>query len=280
MLVLLSLLIYTGSWLLPISSLAPETASRITPVSSSSTTSPQALNSVFRSLLAGFQWQLSVLPVDTNVEAGVYEIDGFDNSKAVVDDLHARGRKVICYVDVGSWEDFRDDKDAFPEAVLGKVYAGYEDERWLDIRHIDILAPILEKRFDICQAKGFDAVEADNVDGFEQDTGFPLTAADQLRFNRWVAEAVHERGMAVALKNDGTQATELEPDFDFVVTEECVVLEICDEYAPFRVAGKLHLNAEYTDTPISQEQMCAEVQRTGMTSILKNRALDAWRATC
>lgn len=227
-----------------------------------------------------FQWQLTDLPVDTTIAADVYEIDGLDNPKSVVDKLHVKGRKVICYVNVGAWEDFRDDKDVFPSVVLGNVYQGFEDERWLDIRRIDLLAPILERRLDTCRDKGFDAVEADNVDGFEQETGFPLTADDQLRFNRWVAEAIHARGMTAALKNDGTQAAELVDDFDFVVTEECVLLDICDEYLPFRAAGKLQVNVEYTDTPITLAAMCAEARRVGMTSILKHRGLDRYRETC
>lgn len=227
-----------------------------------------------------FQWQLANLPVDTTVEADIYEIDGLDSPKSVVDDLHRKGRTAICYVNVGAWEDFRDDKDAFPKSILGKVYAGYPDERWLDIRQIDALAPILSKRFDTCADKGFDAVEADNVDGFEQDTGFHLTAEDQLRFNRWVATEVHARGMQVALKNDGTQAKELEPNFDLVVTEDCVVQGNCEEYAPFRATGKLHLNTEYTDTPITLARMCVVAREQSFVSTLKHRALDAFRETC
>ncbi len=227
-----------------------------------------------------FQWQLANLPVDTTVEADVFEIDGLDNPRSVVDELHAKGRRVICYVNVGAWEDFREDRVLFAESVLGKEYSGYPDERWLDIRQIDTLAPILGKRFDACRDKGFDAVEADNVDGFEQATGFPLTAADQLTFNRWVADQIHQRGMAAALKNDGTQATELLGDFDLVVTEECVLQDNCEEYAPFRTAGKLHLNAEYTDTSIRLDRMCTVAAEQGFTSILKHRALDVFRESC
>ncbi|MFN8163295.1 MAG: endo alpha-1,4 polygalactosaminidase [Solirubrobacterales bacterium] len=44
---------------------------------------------------------------------------------------------------------------------------------------------------------------------------------DQLRFNRWIARQVHRRGMAVALKDDGRQATQLSALFDFAIVEEC-----------------------------------------------------------
>ena len=64
--------------------------------------------------------------------------------------------------------------------MLGKQYEGFPEERWLDIRRIDLLAPILRARIDACRAKGFDGVDPDNLNGFENDTGFPLTATDQL----------------------------------------------------------------------------------------------------
>ena len=62
------------------------------------------------------------------------------------------------------------------------------------------------------RAEGFDGVEADNVDGYANDSGFPLTAADQLRFNRFLARAAHARGLSIGLKNDLGQAAALEPD--------------------------------------------------------------------
>ena len=38
----------------------------------------------------------------------------FDVGNSVVRKLHSRGRKVICYLDVGSWENYRPDRNAFP----------------------------------------------------------------------------------------------------------------------------------------------------------------------
>ena len=116
-----------------------------------------------------WQWQLSG-KVDTGVDVGAYDIDGGDNGADVVATLHAAGRKVICYVNAGAAEDFRPDAAAFPPAVKGKN-DGWAGEQWLDIRRLDILNPIMTARFKQCQAKGFDAIEADNVDGYAEDTG-------------------------------------------------------------------------------------------------------------
>lgn len=114
--------------------------------------------------------------------------------------------------------------------MLGRRLAGFPDERWLDIRRIDLLAPILGARFDSCARKGFDGVEPDNVDAYSNRSGFPLTAADQLRFNRWVAREVHARDMAVGLKNETAQVGALVGDFDFAVVEQCFEFSECRRY--------------------------------------------------
>jgi hypothetical protein len=123
----------------------------------------------------------------------VYNVDGFDTPAATVRLLHARNRRVICYISAGSWEDWRPDARRFPAGVLGRSN-GWAGERWLDIRRLDVLTPILRARLDMCRAKGFDAVEPDNVDGYANRTGFRLSAADQLRFNRWIAHETHAVG--------------------------------------------------------------------------------------
>jgi endo-alpha-1,4-polygalactosaminidase (GH114 family) len=213
----------------------------------------------------------------------VYDIEMFDNDAGVVADLQARGRKVICYISVGSWEDWRPDKDLFPPAVIGKAYEGWSGERWLDIRQIELLAPIIRSRLDQCQAKGFDAVEPDNIDGFTNDTGFPLSYEDQLKYNIWLAREAHARGLSIGLKNDGDQAEDLEPHFDWAMTEDCLAEDWCEEMTPFIEAGKAVFAAEYTDQMDVEEFLndaCPRARAMNITPILKNRDLDAWRRAC
>ena len=71
--------------------------------------------------------------------------------------------------------------------MIGRRYEGFPDERWLDIPASTSSRRSSKRRFRLCARKGFDAVEPDNLAGLENRTGFDLTAADQLRFNRWVA---------------------------------------------------------------------------------------------
>jgi hypothetical protein len=210
----------------------------------------------------------------------VYDIDLFDASAAVVNSLHAQGRKVVCYVSVGSWEDWRPDASQFPAQVIGNDYAGWPGEKWLDIRQIDLLAPILQARFDQCRAKGFDALEPDNIDGYTNSTGFPLTAQDQLTYNIWLANEAHLRGLSIGLKNDADQVADLLPYFDWALTEDCFDQGWCDQVTPFVAAGKAVFAAEYTDTSLTLEQFCPQANAFNFNAILKHRDLDAWRETC
>ena len=150
-------------------------------------------------LNTSWQWQLSV-PVDTSVNAEMYDIDLFTNEAAVVAKLHAAGRKAVCYVSVGTFEPYRPDAAQFPAAVKGKALEDFGDENWLDIRRWDVLGPIFAARFDLCKSKGFDGIEPDNVDGYSNDSGFPLTYADKIQFNKRIADLAHARGLSVGLK--------------------------------------------------------------------------------
>lgn len=220
---------------------------------------------------APWQWQLQGKP-DTAVPACFFDLDGFETSRATVASLHRSGRIAICYLDVGSWESYRPDARRFPRPALGRRYEGFPDERWLDIAHFRRFAPILERRFRLCRSKGFDAIEPDNLAGYENTTGFPLTGADQLRFNRWVAARVHALGMAVALKNDPQQVPALLGRFDFAIVEQCFQYDECDSYEPFVRDGKAVLEAEYELDPSAY---CREAAALGFSSIRKSYDLFA-----
>ncbi|MFE9257147.1 endo alpha-1,4 polygalactosaminidase [Streptomyces sp. NPDC006879] len=222
-----------------------------------------------------WQWQLSGR-IDTSVDAPVFDVDGFTTSKSTVAGLHGQGRRVICYLSVGAWEEFRPDAGKFPRELLGRSN-GWKGERWLDIRRTEVLEPLLARRLDMCRDKGFDAVEPDNVDGYRNDSGFPLTAEHQLRFNRMVARLARERGLAVGLKNDLDQIPELVGDFDFAVNEQCAQYQECEELLPFLRAGKAVFHAEYE---LPTEQFCAQSRRLRLSSLLKKYELGAWRRTC
>jgi hypothetical protein len=222
-----------------------------------------------------WQWQLDGA-IHTSVPARVYDIDS-SVRRSVVTTLHAQGRKVICYISAGSWENFRPDAGDFPASVKGRALDGWPGERWLDIRRTAVLRPIMAARLDVCRSKGFDGVEADNVEGYRNSTGFALTAADQLTYNLMIARLAHARGLAVGLKNDVGQVRRLEPDFDFAVNEQCVQYDECAPYAAFIAADKPVFHAEYS---LTRSQFCPTARRLGLSSIRKRLSLRVWRRAC
>jgi hypothetical protein len=223
----------------------------------------------------GWQWQLTGA-VDTSVDAPVYDVDLFTTPASTVARLHAAGRKVICYVNVGAAEDFRADYQSFPAMVVG-AGNGWPGEKWLDVRRIDVIGPVMARRLDLCREKGFDGVEPDNVDGYDNSPGFPLTAADQLTYNRYIAGLAHDRGLAVGLKNDLAQIPQLVPSFDFAVNEQCFEFDECDELTPFVAAGKAAFSTEYSG---STSEFCPAAKAMRLSALLKHQQLDAWRQAC
>ena len=101
----------------------------------------------------GWQYQLQGR-VDTAVDTGTFIVDGFDVDAATVADLRDRGRTVICYVNAGALEDWRTDAGRYPDEVVGDPLDDWQGERWLDVRQVDALRPILADRFDMCAGKG------------------------------------------------------------------------------------------------------------------------------
>lgn len=214
-------------------------------------------------------WQLQGRVAVKPVEAT--DFDGFDNSAATVAKFHARGQHAICYIDVGTWENWRPDAHRFPASVLGRGN-GWPGERWLDIRRLSVLEPIMTARFRMCGAKGFDAVEPDNLDGWENRTGFRLTAHEQLVYDEWVARTVHSLGMAVFQKGDPEQAGKLEPYFDGALDEQCRQYHECYLLTPYLRAGKPVLDAEYKRS--LYPGFCARDNAKGIMGALYNLALN------
>jgi hypothetical protein len=215
-------------------------------------------------------WQLQGT-ISNSQPATVYDVDGFDTGGAEVARLHALGKHVICYIDAGTWEKWRPDAGKFPRSVLGKPN-GWPGERWLDVRRLSVLEPIMAARFQICARKKFDALEPDNIDAFENDTGFHITAADQLRYDEWIASEAHSLDLAVFEKNDPEQARRLEPYFDGVLDEQCNQYQECSSFEPYLRAGKPVLNAEYRSA--LYPGFCAADKRAGIMVALYNLALN------
>jgi hypothetical protein len=226
----------------------------------------------------GTAWQIQLsTPVDQSVDVPVYDIDGDDNPASVVAELHARGRRVICYIDAGGAETYRADYHTIPASVIGRVVDGWPQERWLDVRQLEALAPVMAARMDMCRSKGFDAVDPDMLEAYAADSGFPITYQHQLTYNRLLAQLAHARGMSIGLKGDVGQVADLVGDFDFTVNEQCAQYDECDTVAAFARAGKAVLHIEYD---LSTSQFCPVTKPLGFSSLRKRLDLGAWRQPC
>ena len=230
-----------------------------------------------------WQWQLTGT-IDTSYNVSVYDIDLFDAPDAVIASLHAQGRHVVCYFSAGSGENWRPDYASFKPADLGKALDGWAGEKWLDTRSTNV-RNIMAARLDKAKARGCDGVGPDNVDGYTNKPGFPLTAATQLDYNRFLATAAHARGLRVALKNDVDQVTTLAASFDFAINEQCNAYSECDAYSAFTGANKPVFNAEYKakwhTSASARATMCTKARAQNLRTLVLPLALDdSYRYSC
>jgi hypothetical protein len=206
-----------------------------------------------------------VRPVVFDID--LYDLDGVTPNLRATNAIHARGGRALCYVSAGSWENWRPDAAAFPESVKGRKN-GWPGERWLDIRQLSILLPIMEARVQKCRQARFDGVEWDNVDGYSNRTGLPLTYADQLAYNASLANLAHKYGLSVALKNDVEQLADLAPYFDYAVNEQCQQYNECGGYTThFINDGKAVWQVEYK---LSLGKFCPQANSADRNAIYKS----------
>ncbi len=257
-----------------VSSAVPATETFAVPPSpNAETPSPE-----FRVPPTNAAWQIQYTgEINTALNVDVFNLDLFDTDPAMIADLRARGIFVMCYFSAGSFEDWRPDTNQFSEEVLGKDMEGWPGEKWLDIRRLDLLAPVMSERMDMAAQKGCDGVDPDNVNGYTNDTGYTLTYEDQLTFNIWLAESAHARGLSIGLKNDLEQIPELVSYFDWALNEQCFYYEECGLLLPFATAGKPVFTIEYE---LGASEFCEQAEKLGFNSIRKNWDLDEFIEAC
>ena len=232
--------------------------------------STQVSSSSLLKVGAKFQYQLQgTFSLISGVQ--IYDVDGFDTPMQTVQTIHASGAVAVCYIDAGTYENWRLDEALFPPFVKGSSN-GWPGEAWLDIRQISILLPIIEARIAMCSSKGFDAVELDNVDGYTNKTGFSLTAQDQLQFNKVLSELAHKHNLLAVLKNDPDQASQLVSSFDAVLDEQCFQYSECSSFSSFVAAKKPVFTVEY--------KSCPSTIPNGFSVIHKNTSLDSYVQFC
>lgn len=223
-----------------------------------------------------WQWQLQ-LQGDLEVIAGVsvYAVDA-DVSPNSLKSAQSRGAKVMCYISAGSVENWRDDFERFPESVIGNAYDGWPGEWWLDIRQLKTIAPIMRKRIKKCKDRGFDVLDADNINGFENDTGFELTRGDSVRYIRWLASEAHRQGLSFSLKNGEALIGEVADVVDMMQSESCYLYDNCERVSAMTDLGKPVFAVEYIELVGRAEfetKACQVASEFGLAMILRTQDL-------
>ncbi len=238
----------------------------------------------------------------------VFDIDIYQDGKcytpndygvlntAAVTALHMMGDHVIGYVDAGTAETWRPDYPQYASfnsscggCLFGKPVSGFRDEFWLNI-NTDVsgtnpntgqtetaqqfILDELSARLDKAKTVGVDAIEFDNVDGYQNKTGLTISATTQEQFNSAIANLAHSKGFTVGLKNDVGQVNDLQPYFDFSVNEQCWQYKECNYPPPGLQAwpstyGKAVFNVEYK---LATSKFCPQANSSSynFNSILKN----------
>jgi hypothetical protein len=161
-------------------------------------------------------------------------------------------------VDVGSLEKGRSDYAQFPAAVVGPVMQGWPNENWLLVTAANqsTILPLMKARFQSwCQAKGFDAIEPDNIDAFSNIS--QISQADNVAYDLAIAGLAHGLSLSIGMKNllpslDASYVAGAVAAFDWALVEQCYEYTECGAYTQaggFVPLGKAVFDVEYNVSP-------------------------------
>jgi len=217
----------------------------------------------------------------------IYDIDGIINPPTTVAALHAMGKRVVCYIEVGAAGNYYSAADeglstTYYEqlrAEFGKKVPGYP-EYYLDVRSTTTVAIIESMISKQCAAKGFDAVETDIDEEYMGNSGFPLTRAIEETYMTTLADYMHALGLGWWIKNPDdtgdTYASDMFPLADAVLTEQCNQFSTCGLLSQY-VGHKAVFNAEYKRKPLS---FCTNDLNRGFNGAQFNVGLTGIRRPC
>jgi hypothetical protein len=241
---------------------------------------------------AGLTWNLLLLKPLSSGQTNntqVLDIDLFDNDEKIIKSLKQNGAKVICYFSAGSYEKWRPDAKEFNKNDLGSPLDGWPGEWWINVKSTNV-RNIMKARLDLAVKKGCDAVDPDNVDGYNNKNGLGLTKKDATNYMNFLAKEAHKRKLAIGLKNAGEIVGKLVEVMDFSVNEQCEQYNECDTFKPFIKKNKPVFHVEYpkgddTNNDVNipeakKQQICNDSTTKGFSTIIKNINLDSWIQTC
>ncbi|PHH60940.1 hypothetical protein CDD81_1021 [Ophiocordyceps australis] len=223
-------------------------------------------------------------------QATVYDIDVFDNPQQTIQRLQTAGIRVICYFSAGSYEDWRPDKGAFLESDMGKPLDGWKGERWLNVSSENVRS-IMRQRIKLAASKGCDAIDPDNIDGYDNSNGIDLTQEQAADYIRFLSREAAQYNMTTGLKNAAGIVDDVLDDVAFSVNEECKEKSECTSYDGFINANKPVFNIEYPKdagnglSDSSKNRFCDDSKQENagsnrFSTVIKKMNLDGWVQYC
>eukprot|EP00127_Corallochytrium_limacisporum_P000680 Clim_evm79s22 gene=Clim_evmTU79s22 len=205
----------------------------------------------------------------------VIDLDPTNVTPANIATVQSQGGFVICYFSAGTAEDWRDDYNDFPSSAIGNSLPSWPGEKYIDIRQQSVVE-IMYRRLDSMAAAGCDGTEPDNVDVFNNNSGFNLSKQDAAEYVTKLANYAHGKGMQFALKNAPSLISDVLSVSDFAVVEQCVQYNFCDDFDAFISAGKPVFAIEYSG---SETSICNSLLSHGFSGIKKDLNLDQYPLT-
>ena len=219
----------------------------------------------------------------------IYDIDGIINPASTVTALHDEGTHVVCYIEVGAAGNYYSAaqegisttyyQQLRQAGVFGNKVPGYP-EYYLDIRSpttVSVIEAMIDQQ---CAAKGFDAVETDIDEEYDDNSGFPLTKSIEEQYMTTLADYMHGLGLGWWIKNpDDTgdsYASDMYPLADAVLTEQCNQYSSCGLLSTYQ-GHKAVFNAEYH---LGRASFCPQDDARGFNGARFNLGLSGVRKPC
>ena len=143
----------------------------------------------------------------------------------------------------------------------------------------------MRARIETCKAKGFDAIEIDNVDAHNYETfdeqgevinigtNFNMTLDESIAYVRWLTNEAHSRGLGIGLKNAEEMVPDVVDEVDWMLVEDCFFDSWCLAATAFIDADKPVFMAEYDELVPDFTPACELAKSLGYSAIWRDTSL-------
>ncbi|KAL4445188.1 hypothetical protein ABPG74_022001 [Tetrahymena malaccensis] len=236
-----------------------------------------------------FYYQTSGI-LNYGVKASVYFIDFLRNQSAVAD-LKSSGRRVVCNFSIGIYERNIADSNNIPKSLLGNPVPGMYQANFLNIAGYQTsgLGSVMTARIDLAKQLGCDAVQFDNYDYYQmnQITGLLLNYQIQLSYFQYLAYYAHSQGLAVSLKNNQSQASDLFNSVDFVFSDTCDgTASSCSYMDQYVNNNKAAFGISYRENYLNYiadqdwQQLCVQYILKNYSWLIRTKSQDGYSLRC